>query len=214
GVASASITINGVKYNGNPHSTGSTTSLDFWVSIANLPAGQYNYAITAVDKAGNSSQLPGTFTLAGSQQPGSNPVIGSVVPSEAQKVITWNVQDADGVASASITINGVKYNGNPHSTGSTTSLDFWVSIANLSAGQYNYTITAVDKAGKSSQLPGSFTLTGGSSGVVARSAVFSGIGRSLNNRVDASAKLDWLYDEIDVEDETTASAVDAVMAAY
>ncbi len=160
GVGDASIVIDGVNYNGNPFPE-SPSSVNFWTSIGNLSADTYDYTITAVDKAGNSSQLSGSFTLTGGSTTGTGPVIGSVLVSEAQGVMTWNATDADGVASAYITIDGVNYGGNP-SPESPSSVNFWTLIGNLSAGPHDYTITAVDQAGNSSQYIGSFTLTGGS----------------------------------------------------
>ncbi|MCG2682374.1 MAG: hypothetical protein L6306_02030, partial [Planctomycetales bacterium] len=115
-------------------------------------------------------------------------------------------------------IDGVSYTGNgPYADAS--GVNFSVPITGLSAGPHNYTITAVDKAGNSSQYTGSFTLTGSSS-IVGRKALFSGLGRSLKAGVETSAKLDWLYDidafEVgsDKEEGGSSSAVDAVMATY
>ncbi|MCD4728414.1 MAG: hypothetical protein K8R46_12175 [Pirellulales bacterium] len=166
------------------------------------------------------------------------PVISNVLVSEAQGVMTWNATDADGVTSSSIVIDGVNYSGNP-SPASPSSVNFWVSIGNLSAGDYDYTITAVDTAGNSSQLLDSFTLTDSSSLVsrnallglpvlalhkrrkkssplAARNALFSGVGRSGRG---LSVELDWLYDSEEMEslsnaEEPSSSLVDAVMATY
>ncbi len=237
GVAGASIVIDGVNYNGNPSPVDSS-SVNFWKLIGNLSSGDYDYTITAVDNAGNSSQLPGLFTLTGGSTTGTGPLISSVVVSEADGVMTWNAADADGVASAYITIDGVNYSGNP-SPESPSSVNFWKMIDVLSAGDHDYTITAVDTAGNSSQLPGSFTLTDSSSLVsrnallglpvlalhkrrkkssplAARNALFSGVGRSGRG---LSVELDWLYDSEEMEslsnaEEPSSSLVDAVMATY
>ena len=217
GVAGSSIVIEGVNYTGNgpyPDASGANYS----TPISALPAGTYNYTITAVDNAGNSSQLPGSFTLTGGSTTGTDPVISRVAVSQAMGFMSWNILDSDGVAGSSIVIEGVNYTGNgpyPDASG----VNYSTPISALSAGTYTYTITAVDNAGNSSQLPGSFTLTGSSS-LVARKAVYSGLGRSLKSGLDTSAKLDWLYDidafEVgsDKEEGSSSSAVDAVMATY
>ncbi len=213
GVASAYVMIEGVRYDGVPVPQ-SATSVNFWTSI-NLGAGTYDYTITAVDKAGNSSQKPGSFTFGGGSIVGAGPVISAVVPSEAKKVMTWNASDADGVASAYVMIEGVRYDG-ASMPQSATSVNFWTSIANLSTGTYDYTITAVDKAGNTTQKPGSFTFDGDGSSVSARKAVYGKLAKSSPR---TSVKLDWLYDLEQLEsrsddNEESADAVDAVMATY
>ena len=154
GVAAASITINGssVKVNG-PYAAAS--GVNFSASYGTLAAGDYPYVITATDKVGNSSSLSGTLTVPVSTN--SGPTISGVATAATKKVISWNAVDSDGVASASITINGssVKVNG-PYAAAS--GVNFSASYGTLAAGDYPYVITATDKVGNSSSLNGTLTV--------------------------------------------------------
>ncbi|MCG2682221.1 MAG: S1 family peptidase, partial [Planctomycetales bacterium] len=187
GVAGAVVTIDGksaMRYYG-PYAASS--GVNYAAAVGNLSAGSHTYVITATDNLGNSSQFIGTFNVVASAT-GTGPTISRVAVSQAKGFMSWNTLDPDGVASASIVIDGVNYNGNP-SPESPSSVNFWKLIGNLSAGPHNYTITAVDKAGNSSQLTGSFTLTGGSTTgtgpVISRVAVSQALGFMSWNTLDA-----------------------------
>ena len=218
GIASASITIDGSdagQVNGPYADANSTNGAYFSAWLTNYAAGDHDYTITVVDKTGNSSQLTGSLTIESQGQANENPVISDVATSQVHKLLSWHAEDADGIASASITIDGSdagQVNGPYADPNSTNGAYFSAWLTNYAAGAHDYTITVVDKAGNSSQLTGSFTLAGSPGGVVARNAVFSGVGRSLSK----SVKLDWLYDADDLDDgsDSAGNAVDAVMATY
>ena len=74
----------------------------FSASYGSLAAGSHDYTITATDKAGNVASLSGTFSIA----PNAGPTLGSVVVSQTKGKMSWNAVDADGVASATIQIDG------------------------------------------------------------------------------------------------------------
>ena len=81
------------------------------------------------------------------------PTIGGVVAVPSRQVMTWNAQDSNGVASASLTVDGkaAKVYG-PYAAAS--GVNFSGVLGALSVGSHKYTITATDKLGKSSQYDG------------------------------------------------------------
>ena len=166
GIASASVTIDGVTYQGKVANK-TSTSTTFWAPINQLGTGDHAYTITAYDTAGNSGQRDGSFTLGGggSQQTDSvNPEIPAVAVSQADGFMSWTATDASGIASASVTIDGVTYQGKVANKTS-TSTTFWAPINQLGTGDHAYTITAYDTAGNSGQRGGSFALGGGGGGL-------------------------------------------------
>ena len=88
----------------------------------------------------------------------TGPIIGSVVVVTAQGRMTWNAQDSDGVASTSLTVDGVavsKING-PYATA--TGVNFSGVFGKLPPRTHSYAITAIDKLGNPSQYTGTFTI--------------------------------------------------------
>ena len=139
GVASSSIKIDDTTYAGNGPWTDATSGVNFTRPISSLAAGVHNYTITAVDKAGNSSTLTGSFTIAGAPVvTGSGPVISRVAVSQAAGFMSWNTTDPDGVASSSIKIDTTTYAGNGP----------WVDATS----GVNYTRPISSSGGRSSQL--------------------------------------------------------------
>ena len=211
-MASSSLTVDGTaaKVYG-PYTAAS--GVNYAGVFGTLSTGTHNYTITAIDKLGNSSQYTGTFDVAAN--PG--PTIGSVVVVTAQGKMTWNAQDSDGVASSSLTVDGTaaKVYG-PYTAAS--GVNYAGVFGTLSTGTHNYTITATDKLGNVLTSSGSFTLSASSN--AAKHALFSAASLSaLSN----SAKVDWVYDlggllnstpSSSGENNTSADAVDAVLAAY
>ena len=159
GVKSASLTVDGEpasKING-PYTA--AAGVNFSGIFGTLSVGTYNYIITATDKLGNSSQYTGTFNVTG-------PTIGSVVVVATKSLMTWNAQDSDGVTSASLTVDGKTVSPIHGPYTAAAGVNFSGVFGGLSAGTHNYTITAIDKLGNSSQYTRAFNVTGPTIGSV------------------------------------------------
>lgn len=86
------------------------------------------------------------------------PVIGGVVASTSQGVITWNATASQGLKSAALWIDNVavsKITGTAVSDGS----NYLASMGVLKVGTHSYVIKSTDKAGHVTTLKGSFTVT-------------------------------------------------------
>ena len=157
GVANSSLTIDGtsvLKVSG-PYTASS--GVNFSAPLPTLAAGDHTYTITAVDKAGNVSNLTATFTLVAAISNG--PTIGQVVVSETKGRITWNALDSDGVASSSVAIDGTAASSVNGPYVASSGVNFSAPLPTLAAGPHSYTITATDRAGNPSTLTGNFTLS-------------------------------------------------------
>ena len=100
------------------------------------------------------SQYTGTFNVAAN--PG--PAVGGAVVLAEKGLMTWNAQDSDGVASASLMVDGkiVSQVNGPYAAAS--GVNFSGVFGTLSAGNHNYAVTATDKAGNSSTSAGTFNV--------------------------------------------------------
>ena len=193
GVASASLMVDGkiVSQVNGPYAAAS--GVNFSGVFGTLSAGNHNYAVTATDKAGNSSQYTGTFNVAAN--PG--PAVGGAVVLAEKGLMTWNAQDSDGVASASLMVDGkiVSQVNGPYAAAS--GVNFSGVFGTLSAGNHNYAVTATDKAGNSSTSVGTFNVAAApKSAVGAKSLATSVVWGALASRPSTSAKVDWLYDDM------------------
>ena len=144
GVTCSSLTIDGAVVTTvyGPYTV--APGLEYAGVYGGLLAGSHTYAITAADSAGNCSQSSGTFIVAG-------PTISMVAVSATQGVITWNAADAAGIACSSLTIDGAVVTTvyGPYTVA--PGLKYAGVYGTLSAGTHNYTITATDNRGNSSQ---------------------------------------------------------------
>ena len=80
------------------------SGVNFSGQFGTLAAGNHTYVITATDKLGNSSTYQRPVHRGRHNQPG--PVIGGVYVLPASGVMSWNAVDADGVAGATLTVDG------------------------------------------------------------------------------------------------------------
>ena len=178
-------------------------------AFGTLAAGAHSYVITATDKLGVTSTKTGQFTVPAAPAP----VITAVAVNFAQKFMSWNEADANGIAGTQISIDGqtlgksAMYGPYAASSGVTYAAVF----GTLAPGAHTYVITATDKLGGTSTLSGQFNVpasapvpasAGGSSGSgsstgggssqsnLARSIAL----KSLTASAAQSAKVAWAYD--------------------
>ncbi len=156
GVASSTLVIDGKSVGVFGPYTASS-GVNFSATLPSLAAGDHSYTITATDKAGNVSTWTNSFSLTAAISNG--PVISQVAVSEAKGRISWNALDTDGVAGASVAIDGKTASsiGGPYAASS--GVNYSAPLGTLAAGTHTYTITATDKLGNVSTLDGSFTLS-------------------------------------------------------
>jgi hypothetical protein len=130
---------------------------DFTLNSAATSATHVNFGASSTAAGWTFASTPVTVT------PNTNPVtlssgptIGGIVVSMAKNVITWNAVDSDGVAGASLKIDGVDISQVHGPYKATSGVNFSGAIGGLSAGTHTYLITATDKTGHSSTYSGSF----------------------------------------------------------
>ena len=159
GVTTASLTVDGtvVSHIYGPYHAAS--GVNFAGVFGKLATGSHNYSITATDALGYTSQYTGTFTA-------TSPTIGSVIVVPSQALMTWNVQDAGGVASSRLSIDGAMVANVYGPYCAACGVDFAGAFGGLAAGIHNYTITASDPLGYSSQYTGTFNVIGPTIGSV------------------------------------------------
>jgi hypothetical protein len=152
--------------------TGSGTTYNVAVSgmsgneavFASVPAGVAHDAVGIGNLA--SMSIDNSITYYGP------PTIGGVVITPEQGLITWNALDFYGIASSRLEIGNTNISKiyGPYAASSGVNYA-GVFGTTLLAGSYNYTITATDKLGNTSQYTGSFNVTGPTiSGVVVAAA--------------------------------------------
>ncbi|MEN6459328.1 MAG: hypothetical protein ABFC63_10400 [Thermoguttaceae bacterium] len=210
GVASASVTVDGSSVSKVYGPYTATSGVNYSASFGTLSAGSHTYVITAKDTLGNTSTSTGTFTVA-SAATNAGPTISSVVVSPARGIVSWNALDSNGVASASVTVDGSSVSKVYGPYTATSGVNYSASFGTLSAGSHSYVITAKDTLGNTSTYSGTFTVGSSSVAAAAHSAALQ------SAAVASSAKAAWLWDETAVSDDSddnTTNAVDAVMASY
>ena len=106
----------------------------------------------------------------------TGPTIGGVMVVTAQGLITWNVQDSDGIAGSALRIDGstVSKIYGPYTAPS--GVNYSGVFGTLSAGTHNYTITATDKFGSLSQYTGQFSIAGNAGPTISGVAVVEATG--------------------------------------
>jgi len=151
GVASTSLTIdgNGIGVSG-PYAAAS--GFNYSGALGSLATGSHTYVITATDNSGRFSQYSGIFQVT---NPG--PAIGKVAVSIAKGLLTWNAVDSDGIASVSVTIDGIarKIRG-PYKAAS--GFNYQGVFGVLASGSHSYIIRATDAVGNPSQYSGTFVV--------------------------------------------------------
>jgi hypothetical protein len=133
---------------------------DFTLNSAATAATHVNFRATSTAAGWTFASTPVTVTPNTIPPVPAGPTIGSVVFAAAQKVISWNAADNDGVASSHLQIDGknVAQIYGPYQAAS--GVNYSASTAAILAGHHTYVITATDKAGHSSNYSGAFDVVG------------------------------------------------------
>jgi subtilase family serine protease len=159
GVTSSCLTVDGTTVANIHGPYRAASGVNFSAAFGTLTVGAHSYTITVHDTLGYSSEYNGTFSVTG-------PTIGSVVVVSSQARVTWNVQDSNGVTSSGLTIDGTAVSNIRGPYRAASGVNFSVASGGLAAGTHNYTITATDSLGFSTQYTGSFSVTGPTIGSV------------------------------------------------
>ena len=155
-MASASLTIDGVNVSKVYGPYAAASGVNFSGDFGKLAAGTHTYVITAIDTAGNTSTYTGTFTVAGQPRPDHR----RRVRLPASGVMSWNAVDSDGVASATLKVDGASVSKVYGPYAAASGVNFSGDFGTLAAGSHSYVITATDKLGNSSTYNGTFTVAG------------------------------------------------------
>jgi hypothetical protein len=197
GIKSSTLSVDGraaLVY--GPYGTSTHASFAGVLAGLNLSAGSHNFVIQARNSVGTASSLPysGTFQLA--TPTNSGPTVSAVVTalSGAKPLITWTLDDSDGIGSTTLEVDGraaLVYG--PYGTKTHASYAGALASLNLAAGSHTFVIRAKDSAGTpvSTTYSGTFTLNSPAS----QSAADRALATVLADRAiqGPSAKAAWLY---------------------
>jgi hypothetical protein len=153
GVRSSGLSIDGKALSPIYGPFAAASGVNYSAHFGGLPTGTHNYTITAINTLGYSSQYTGSFVVIG-------PTIGSVIVATSRQLITWNVQDAVGITGSGLSVDGKKVPQIYGPFAAASGVNYAGHFGGLAAGTHNYTITATDTLGNSSQYTGSFVVAG------------------------------------------------------
>jgi hypothetical protein len=182
GILSTVLLIDGVEVTVD-NTTGTSYLATYSSILETVSTGTHTYTIIATEvDGGGSVSVSGTFMVANAA-----PTISSVSSSTTSTypVITWSVADTTGIASVTITVDGISRTVTL-SSGTTYDAVYTSTIYNLAAGTHTYSISATDTDGAvSTAYTGTFT-TSTSTAVSANVSSFSG---DFNN--DGTSDVLW-----------------------
>ena len=166
GIASTSLTVDGKSVGGIYGPYGTKYDGDYAGMLGTLAAGNHTFAIHVTDSnaAPASADYTGSFTVAATQPALTNPapIIDSVVVALTNNppVITWSAADADGIASASLTVDGKSVGGIYGPYGTKYDGDYAGMLGTLAAGNHTFAIHVTDSnaVSASADYTGSFTV--------------------------------------------------------
>lgn len=159
------------KING-PYASGKG-GLSYYSGVAGaMAAGRHTYTVEAMDARGVTSTYSGTFDVLATSTNQQGPTVSGAMVIEAtgtrdgiltsseSLAMTFHAFDADGVASAAVTLDGNNVSAVYGPYAAASGSNFGVNFGTLSAGSHSYSIVARDKAGNASTAyTGSFTVT-------------------------------------------------------
>jgi hypothetical protein len=181
------LTIDGKVVSGVAGPFAAASGVNFSAALGSLAPGNHAYVIAATDKAGHTSTVNASFTIAALAN--SGPAISQVAVSQARGRISWNAADSDGVASSALTIDGKVVSGVAGPFAAASGVNFSAALGSLAPGNHAYVITATDKAGHSSTISANFTivaLPAASGPTIGQVAVSQTRGRISWNAVDSA----------------------------
>jgi hypothetical protein len=146
GVAKSAIAIDGTTMGNVEGPWEAPPGLNYACPFGALGSGNHTFVITATDAYGTASQYTGSFLV--------GPTISKVTVAATQKLITWNVSAALGVASATLSVDGYGVSNVAGPWLAPPGLNYAWAYGGLSAGNHTFVITATDTNGNSSQYTG------------------------------------------------------------
>ena len=151
GIAGVTVVVDG-------QSLTATISGSTWsVTLATVPAGTYNVKATALDNAGNKTVVTATGGLT---VDAAAPIVAvkSLVTNSGKPTLTGTMGDlfpSSGIAGVTVVVGGQKLKATVSTSGT------WSAVVTkaLLSGTYDVQVTATDKAGNSTTIPGRGALT-------------------------------------------------------
>lgn len=154
GVASTSLSIDGVAVKSVYGPYAASSGFNYAGLYNQLAAGAHDFVITATDKFGDTTDYTGSFSI-----DNAGPSIGQIAQSTAEGILTWNTADADGIRSASITLDGNAITNIWGPFTAASGVNYAAVIGKPSIGTHSYVITSTDNAGNVSRYTGTFDAT-------------------------------------------------------
>jgi hypothetical protein len=223
GLGAMTLTIDGKAISAIYGPYGSSTSANYAGAIGTLGAGTHTYVITATDKAtpSASSQSSGSFvvgpvgpTISGIVFAAMNGNGSGIIDSSDKILVTWSLSDASGIASTSISADsGVAPTAmyGPYAT--STGVNYAAVFNTLAAGSHTFTITATDNSSAHTASQATQTLTVAQAAAAALAQMASAAAASSTAKTDWLINSDALTASSGTNQQNSADAVDAVLAA-
>jgi hypothetical protein len=130
--------VDGVKHNATPYP-------DFMYDVTGLVNGKsYNFYMTAIDKEGNESVSTEVIAIAPKDTNAPSVPAGlTVMDGETGIHAMWTANQESDVIGYFVYVDGVKYNSEPVK-------GIMVDLENITSGEHNYSVTAIDSSGNES----------------------------------------------------------------
>ena len=151
GIKAAALTIDGAAVSGVSGPWDAASGENYQGTFSGLASGTHTYTITVTSGGGVTTKSVGVFTVSG-------PTIGSIVVSVATGSLTWNAASSNGVASATLTIDGAGV-GVCGPYAAAYGYNFSGALGVLAIGSHTYVISTTDNSGRFAQYSGVFQIT-------------------------------------------------------
>jgi hypothetical protein len=135
----------------------SSGGVNFSGPLGSPSVGSHTYLITAIDTANNVSTSTAAFNITASTS--SGPTISQVAVSQTTGRVSWNVLDSSGVASSTLSIDGVAVLGvlGPFTALSGSGVNFSGPLGTLTSGDHTLSIAATGNDNVTSTFSETFT---------------------------------------------------------
>jgi hypothetical protein len=148
GITAATLTIDGGAVTSISGPWDAASGVNFQGTFGALSSGNHTYKIAVTSRAGLTTESVGAFAVSG-------PSIGKIVVSTATGWLTWNAASSNGVASSTVTIDGVGANV-AGAYMAASGCNYSAALGSLTTGSHTYVISATDNSGRFSQYSGVF----------------------------------------------------------